>query len=62
MQVDEKLGSFRITGTLGVGAMGVVYKAVHEPSERPAAVKVINKEITSKGKNGRAIQTRSRNS
>ena len=30
--VGEKLGSFRIEGTLGVGAMGVVYKATHEPS------------------------------
>ena len=34
--VGEKLGSFRIEGTLGVGAMGVVYRAVHEPTGRPA--------------------------
>ena len=48
--VGEKLGSFRIEGTLGVGAMGVVYKAVHEPTGRPAAVKVVNKEIAQRGR------------
>ncbi len=47
--VGEKLGSYRIEGTLGVGAMGVVYKATHEPSGRAAAVKVISKEIAQRG-------------
>ncbi len=47
--VGEKLGSFRIEGTLGVGAMGVVYKATHEATGRPAAVKVISKEIAQRG-------------
>lgn len=48
--VGEKLGSFRIEGTLGVGAMGVVYSAIHEPTGRAAAVKVVNKEIAQRGK------------
>ncbi len=48
--VGEKLGSFRIEGTLGVGAMGVVYRAVHEATGKPAAVKVVNKEIAQRGK------------
>lgn len=47
--VGEKLGSFLIEGTLGVGAMGVVYRATHEKSGRPAAVKVVAKEIAAKG-------------
>ena len=50
MVVGEKLGSFQVTGTLGVGAMGVVYKAVHEPTGKVAAVKVVNKEIAQRGK------------
>ncbi|GAC1467184.1 MAG: hypothetical protein NVSMB9_08520 [Isosphaeraceae bacterium] len=48
--VGEKLGSFRIDGTLGVGAMGVVYQATHEPTGKTAAVKVVNKEVLSRGK------------
>jgi serine/threonine protein kinase len=48
--VGEKLGSFRIESTLGVGAMGVVYKATNETTGRPAAVKVILNEIAQKGK------------
>jgi len=48
--VGEKLGSFQVSGTLGVGAMGVVYKAVHEPTGKWAAVKVVNKDIAQRGK------------
>ena len=47
--VGEKLGSFLIEGTLGVGAMGVVYRATHEKTGRPAAVKVVSKELAAKG-------------
>jgi serine/threonine-protein kinase len=50
MVVGEKLGSFRIDGTLGVGAMGVVYRATHETTGKAAAVKVVNKEIAQRGK------------
>ncbi len=47
--VGEKLGSYIIEGTLGVGAMGVVYRARHETRNLPAAVKVVNKELISRG-------------
>lgn len=48
--IGEKLGSFVIESVLGSGAMGVVYKAIHEPSGRIAAVKVISGEVGQKGK------------
>jgi serine/threonine-protein kinase len=47
--IGQKLGSFRIEAKVGSGAMGVVYRAVHEPSGRPAAVKVITGEQLQKG-------------
>ena len=47
--IGQKLGSFRILSILGSGAMGIVYKAIHEPSERQAAVKVITLEHSGKG-------------
>jgi len=40
-QVPEVLADFRILREIGHGAMGIVYQAVHQPSGRPAAVKVI---------------------
>ncbi len=45
----EKLGSFKIEGILGSGAMGVVYRATHETTGREAAVKVIINEQGAKG-------------
>ena len=48
--IGEKLGSFRIEATLGVGAMGVVYKAINESNGRSAAVKVVNHDIAQRGK------------
>lgn len=42
--IGEKLGSFRIKETLGAGAMGAVYLAVHEPTGKVAALKIINSE------------------
>src|SRR5258708_6177845 len=48
--VGEKLGSFRIEDTLGIGAMGVVYRAVHEPTGKTVAIKVVNKDIANRGK------------
>ncbi|MGE3821566.1 MAG: serine/threonine protein kinase [Isosphaeraceae bacterium] len=50
----EKLGSYRIIGTLGVGAMGVVYKAVHEQTGKLAALKVISSETAQRG--GKAFE------
>ncbi len=54
--VGEKLGSFRIEGNLGVGAMGVVYRAIHEPSGRTAAVKVVHKDISQRGQGHERFQ------
>ena len=47
--IGQKLGSFQIKSILGNGAMGVVYKAVHLPSGKAAAVKVITGDLSAKG-------------
>jgi serine/threonine-protein kinase len=44
--VGEKLGSFQLKEVLGTGAMGVVYRAVHETNGKVAAIKVISGEIS----------------
>lgn len=38
----EQIGKYRITGTLGKGAMGVVYKGFDESIRRPVAIKVLH--------------------
>jgi hypothetical protein len=47
--IGQKLGSFRIEAELGSGAMGVVYRGVHEGKNKPAAIKVISLEQMGKG-------------
>lgn len=49
MKPGDKLGSFTIGDTLGEGAMGVVFRAVHEPTGKAAALKVISSELATKG-------------
>ncbi|HUJ62035.1 MAG TPA: serine/threonine-protein kinase [Kofleriaceae bacterium] len=44
--VGQVLGSYRITGELGRGGMGTIYRARHELIGRPAAVKVLRAELT----------------
>lgn len=46
--IGERLGPFLIESKLGAGAMGVVYKAIHEPSGTPVAIKVIIAEHADK--------------
>ncbi len=48
--IGQKLGSFLIEEELGSGAMGIVYKGIHEGKNRPAAIKIIAAEQMGKGK------------
>ncbi|MCX5745022.1 MAG: serine/threonine-protein kinase [Proteobacteria bacterium] len=40
------LGSYRITGVLASGGMGTVFRATHQVLERPAAVKLLRRELS----------------
>lgn len=40
-ELPERIGAFRITGVLGRGGMGVVYRAEQDQPARPVAVKVL---------------------
>ena len=46
--IGQRLGSFLIEEKIGAGAMGVVFRAVHEKTGRPAAVKIITGEAGQK--------------
>jgi len=45
MTHPERLGKYPITGVIGEGAMGVVYKAVDPVIQRPVAIKTIRKQL-----------------
>jgi len=45
LKVPERLGKYPITGVVGRGAMGIVFKG-HDPViKRPVAIKTIRKEL-----------------
>jgi serine/threonine protein kinase len=44
--IGEVVGSYRITGQIAVGGMGVVYKAEHQIIGKQAAVKVLRREFS----------------
>ena len=47
--IGQKLGSFRLEEKIGSGAMGVVYRAVHETTGKTAAIKILVAEVAQKG-------------
>ncbi|HEY5949957.1 MAG TPA: protein kinase [Kofleriaceae bacterium] len=44
---EQRVGAFKLGIVLGRGAMGEVYEAVHEPTQQPAAVKLLRRELLS---------------
>ncbi|HSB23547.1 MAG TPA: serine/threonine-protein kinase [Burkholderiaceae bacterium] len=45
LKVPERLGKYPITGVIGRGAMGVVFKGYDPVIKRPVAIKTIRKEL-----------------
>ena len=45
VQTARELGSYRLDGLIGSGGMGEVYRATHRFLARPAAIKLIRKEV-----------------
>jgi serine/threonine protein kinase len=47
VRAGDRIGAYEITGELGNGGMGVVYRAMHVHLRRPAAIKVLRPEFGS---------------
>jgi serine/threonine protein kinase len=61
MKHPERLGKYPITGVLGEGAMGIVYKG-HDPViQRPVAIKTIRKTLGAEDPSGTSAAARFRN-
>ena len=60
MSVPERLGKYPITGVLGTGAMGVVYKALDPVIDRPVAIKTILKSLLGQDLSGSSAADRFR--
>lgn len=46
--IGQSIGNYRVTAGIGQGGMGQVYKAVHQHLRRPAAIKVLNPDLSAR--------------
>ena len=58
--IPERLGKYPITGMLGRGAMGVVYRGYDPVIKRPVAIKTIRKELIDEEERTEAMSGRFR--
>lgn len=61
MSHPDKLGKYPITGVLGKGAMGVVYKGFDPVINRPVAIKTIHKALIGQDLSGSSTTARFKN-
>ena len=61
MKHPDKLGKYPITGVLGEGAMGVVYRGFDPIIQRPVAIKTIHKQLIGDDPSGTSAAARFRN-
>jgi len=61
MSHPERLGKYPITGVLGKGAMGVVYKGFDPVINRPVAIKTIHKALIGQDLSGSSTTARFKN-
>lgn len=57
---EIRFGSYRITGTLGSGAISTIYKAVQEPLGRIVALKTLKTEIAATSSFGEQLERESK--
>jgi eukaryotic-like serine/threonine-protein kinase len=57
----ERLGKYQVTGVLGEGAMGIVYKGFDPDIRRPVALKTIRRQLTDGSEMAAMIAARFRN-
>jgi serine/threonine-protein kinase len=61
MSVPERLGKYPITGMLGKGAMGVVYKGFDPVIRRPIALKTVRRDLLDDDERAEGMSARFRN-
>lgn len=57
VKVPDRIGKYRIEGLLGMGGMGVIYKAVQEPLNRVVALKVLPPQFSQDGESSARFET-----